>query len=89
MIELGSEIEGINEYGIYIRSNVLGNTALHKAMLIGDYDMISLLLRKEADITALNDFYQTPIFFADKSISQKIFIPTISYMNVFKGKYWS
>ena len=48
-------------------------------MMVGNFDLIVLLMRNGADITSLNDFDQTPTFFADKSISEKLFVPTISY----------
>lgn len=86
LIKLGADIHGINQYGILFRLKSIGNTALHKAMLINDWDLIYLLLEKGADITALNDFDQTPTFFANKSLSHKVFIPTLSHMDIYKGK---
>ena len=48
-------------------------------MMVGNFDLIVLLIRNGADTTSLNDFDQTPTFFADQSISEKLFVPTISY----------
>jgi ankyrin repeat protein len=54
-------------------------------MLINEWDIIYLLLQKGADLLALNEFNQTPTFFANKDLKHKIFIPTISHMEVLSG----
>lgn len=51
--------------------NSLGNTCLHKAFMTRNMLVINLLLNKEADLTILNDFLQTPLYFASsKMISE-------------------
>lgn len=55
---------GIN---INIR-NEDGNTWLHKAMIKENERMINFLVARGADINALNDFKQTPLFYASSSL---------------------
>lgn len=44
--------------------NSLGNTALHKAFQTQNLLIINLLLFKEAELTIMNDYMQSPIYFA-------------------------
>jgi len=78
LLRLGAEVNGSNQYG---------NTALHKAMLIDDWSIIFLLLQKGADVNALNSYNQAPTFFANKSLKNKIFIPTDSQTAKNNGKF--
>ena len=43
--------------------NSLGNTCLHKAFMSKNMLIINLLLSKNADLTILNDYQQSPLYF--------------------------
>ncbi|CAC5366733.1 ZDHHC13_17 [Mytilus coruscus] len=57
-----------------------GQTALHKACLIGDYSMCFILLDSGADPNAPNDFDETPLHYACKRG-----VPTVIHLLVQKG----
>ena len=61
LLKLGADANCHNEYG---------NTPLHKAMITGhkNIDIINLLLNFRADMSALNYYRQTPIFFASRRL---------------------
>ena len=63
MIELGAKINQKNEYG---------NTPLHKAMMIGNMKMISMLIQMGADLTALNNYDLTPSDFGPKVLIKEL-----------------
>ncbi|XP_005101331.1 putative ZDHHC-type palmitoyltransferase 6 [Aplysia californica] len=52
-----------------------GMTALHRACLIGDYNIILMLIQANSDVNALTDFNETPLHYASKRG-----IPTIVHL---------
>jgi ankyrin repeat protein len=64
-VDLGADFNGKNQFG---------NTALHQAFIKIPHEraVINYLLSVGASVTALNDFNQTPLFFATKDLIRSL-----------------
>eukprot|EP00347_Sterkiella_histriomuscorum_P019366 403341903 len=87
LLKLGAEVNSKNEFG---------NTPLHQALMIGNgtnnQDIINLLINFRADLKALNDFKQTPVFFASKRLAkelglQKLTASIVNYNQIAENKF--
>jgi len=58
-------------------------TALHYACLNGNYNIVLLLLKNEANIEIINDLRQTPLIVATQKFKFKAFF--FSFKKIFKG----
>ena len=67
----GADVHGTN--------NEEGNTALHKAFIRQDIDIIVLLIKKGASLMALNQHDQAPWFYATDETIEELDIEEVLY----------
>jgi ankyrin repeat protein len=63
LLKLNADLHAKNEFG---------NTCLHKAMMFGNFYMIKMLIEKGSDPAALNDYNQTPVYFASNNLVHEL-----------------
>ncbi|CDW86128.1 iq calmodulin-binding motif family protein [Stylonychia lemnae] len=84
LLRLGADVNCKNEFG---------NTPLHQALIIGQsQQIINLLINFRADLKALNNFNQTPVFFTSKRLAkglglQKLTASIVSYSEISDNKF--